>query len=100
MKFSLHSDEEISTSDVIERYENILKPPKDRWLYRGLTLSNEMKVLLIHDPHPGLSSVSMVVGAGEFSRTFPTVESSRPHDKVKSPKEICRKLSSMNLSLA
>ena len=50
----------------MERFDDILKPLKDRRSYRGLKLRNNMKILLIHDPLPDKSAVAMVVGVGNF----------------------------------
>lgn len=54
------------SSHVTERYENISKPLNDKRSYRGLTLRNKMKVLLISDPTSQKSAASMSVGVGEF----------------------------------
>jgi insulysin len=45
----------------------IIKPPTDEREYRGLVLSNGMKVLLISDPHTSKAAASLAVSAGSMS---------------------------------
>lgn len=60
-----------SVNYVTQRYENIIRPPNDKRLYRGLILNNEMKVLLISDPTTNKCAASMTTGVGELlSRYF------------------------------
>lgn len=59
-------EDEASTSNIIRKYDNIIKSPKDQRLYRGLILTNKMKVLLISDPSTKKSAASMAVGVGTF----------------------------------
>ena len=44
-----------------------MKPPLDVRQYRGLKLSNGMKVMLISDEATPTSAASLVVGVGEFA---------------------------------
>ena len=55
--------------DLIERFENITKPPNDQRSYKGLKLSNRMKVMLVSDPSAEKSAAAMSIGVGEFQRT-------------------------------
>ena len=48
------------------RYDNIIKSPNDKRDYRGLILSNQMKVLLISDPTTDKSAASLDVNVGKF----------------------------------
>lgn len=52
---------------VLKRYDNITKSDEDHRLYRGLELSNHMKVLLVSDPKTDKSSAAMDVNVGFLS---------------------------------
>ncbi|XP_059607534.1 insulin-degrading enzyme [Phlebotomus argentipes] len=52
---------------VIARYDNIVKSPEDNRSYRGLLLSNDMKVLLVSDPTTERSAAAMAVDVGHLS---------------------------------
>ncbi|KAL0124001.1 hypothetical protein PUN28_006072 [Cardiocondyla obscurior] len=55
----------ISTHKHVEkRYDDITKSQNDDRLYRGLVLTNKMKVLLISDPATDKSAVAMDVNTG------------------------------------
>ena len=58
----------MSTSQVnlklIKSYENIVKSEKDKRLYRGLLLDNDLKCLLISDPSTDRSAASVDVHIG------------------------------------
>ncbi|XP_039310540.1 insulin-degrading enzyme isoform X2 [Solenopsis invicta] len=49
---------------VEKRYDHIVKSQNDDRLYRGLLLTNKMKVLLISDPKTDKSAVAMDVNTG------------------------------------
>ncbi|KAJ8667813.1 hypothetical protein QAD02_009476 [Eretmocerus hayati] len=49
------------------RYNNIIKSPNDKRIYRGLILPNKLKVLLISDPTTDKSAASMDVDVGYLS---------------------------------
>lgn len=49
---------------VKKRFDNIAKSQNDKLSYRGLVLSNEMKVLLISDPTTDKSAASLDVEIG------------------------------------
>lgn len=49
---------------VLKRFDNILKSKEDKRLYRGLVLSNELKVLLVSDPSTDKSAAAMDVNVG------------------------------------
>ncbi|CAH1991816.1 unnamed protein product [Acanthoscelides obtectus] len=50
---------------VLKRYDNIVKSEEDKRSYRGLELSNHMKVLLVSDPTTDKSAAAMDVGVGK-----------------------------------
>lgn len=50
------------------RTDNIEKSPNDKKDYRGLILSNEMKVLLISDPTTDKSAAALDVQVGELCK--------------------------------
>nr|CAI5827991.1 unnamed protein product [Callosobruchus analis] len=50
---------------VLNRYDNIVKSQEDKRSYRGLELSNHMKVLLVSDPLTDKAAAAMDVGVGE-----------------------------------
>ena len=52
--------------DHVERFDNIIKPPRDNRMYRGLKLRNELKILLISDPATKKSGASMTLRVGKF----------------------------------
>ena len=47
--------------------EPIVSAPSDKRLYRGLTLANDMKVMLISDPTAVSASAAVDVNIGAFS---------------------------------
>ncbi|XP_014469183.1 PREDICTED: uncharacterized protein LOC106741566 [Dinoponera quadriceps] len=49
------------------RYDHITKPDNDKRLYRGLILSNYLKVLLISDPSAKKGAAALVVDVGYMS---------------------------------
>ncbi|XP_017766941.1 PREDICTED: insulin-degrading enzyme [Eufriesea mexicana] len=67
------SNMKITTSNMAphnhieKRYENIIKSPNDKREYRGLLLSNKMKVLLISDPTTDKSAAALNVNIGYLS---------------------------------
>uniref|UniRef100_A0AAF5PUE9 Insulin-degrading enzyme n=2 Tax=Wuchereria bancrofti TaxID=6293 RepID=A0AAF5PUE9_WUCBA len=61
------SPSEISSVDVIaQRYDNIIKSKEDKREYRGLELTNGLRVLLISDPKTDKSAASMDVNVGHL----------------------------------
>ncbi|KAF7987713.1 hypothetical protein HCN44_003576 [Aphidius gifuensis] len=52
---------------VKQRWNDIRKSPNDKRDYRGLILSNDMKILLISDPTTDKSAASMDVNVGHMS---------------------------------
>jgi len=52
---------------IEHRYNDIIKSQNDDRLYRGLLLSNKMKVLLISDPTTDKSAVALDVNIGNFN---------------------------------
>ncbi|XP_018404393.1 PREDICTED: insulin-degrading enzyme-like, partial [Cyphomyrmex costatus] len=57
----------MSTHRVETRYDDIIKSQNDDRLYRGLVLSNKMKVLLISDPRTDQSAAAMDIKIGSMS---------------------------------
>jgi len=58
----------MSSHKYIEhRCNDIIKSQNDNRLYRGLVLSNQMKVLLISDPTTDKSAVALDVNIGNFN---------------------------------
>ncbi|VEN56875.1 unnamed protein product [Callosobruchus maculatus] len=55
-----------TANTVLKRYDNIVKSQEDKRSYRGLELSNHMKVLLVSDPLTDKSAAAMDVGVGFF----------------------------------
>lgn len=53
-----------SSNLIIRRVENIIKSQEDKRLYRGLELSNHMKVLLVSDPTTDKSAAALDVNVG------------------------------------
>lgn len=49
---------------VEKRFNEIIKSPNDKREYRGLLLTNKMKVLLISDPTTDKSAASLNVNIG------------------------------------
>ncbi|XP_048268577.1 insulin-degrading enzyme isoform X2 [Bombus affinis] len=52
---------------IEKRYDNITKSPNDKREYRGLLLSNKMRVLLISDPTTDKSAAALNVNIGYLS---------------------------------
>ncbi|KAG7298348.1 hypothetical protein JYU34_017950 [Plutella xylostella] len=55
------------TEPMVKRYDNIVKSQEDKREYRGLELSNRLKVLLISDPKTDKSAAAMDVNIGYLS---------------------------------
>lgn len=55
------------TNSVLKRYNDIIKSAEDKRLYRGLELSNRMKVLLVSDPTTDKSAAALDVNVGYLS---------------------------------
>ena len=51
---------------VAERREDLIKPNNDARLYRGLVLSNRLKVVLVSDPSTDKSAASLSVRVGSL----------------------------------
>lgn len=51
---------------IEKRYDNITKSPNDKREYRGLLLSNKMRVLLISDPTTDKSAAALNVNIGKI----------------------------------
>ncbi|XP_044760344.1 insulin-degrading enzyme [Coccinella septempunctata] len=56
-----------SATMVSQRFDNIFKSKEDKRLYRGLILSNQLKVLLVSDPSTDKSAAAMDVNVGYMS---------------------------------
>lgn len=56
----------VNKPNDIERFENIRKSQQDKRLYRGLKLSNGLRVLLISDPTTDKSAASLAVYVGAY----------------------------------
>ncbi|XP_045464651.1 insulin-degrading enzyme [Harmonia axyridis] len=56
-----------SSKKVLERFDNITKSKEDKRLYRGLVLSNKLKVLLVSDSSTDKSAAAMDVNVGYMS---------------------------------
>uniref|UniRef100_A0A2A4K9R5 Insulin-degrading enzyme n=1 Tax=Heliothis virescens TaxID=7102 RepID=A0A2A4K9R5_HELVI len=54
-------------SGVSKRYDNIVKSPEDKRHYRGLVLSNRLRVLLVSDMTTDKSAAAMDVNVGYLS---------------------------------
>lgn len=52
------------TATVLKRVNNIIKSDEDKREYRGLVLSNNMKILLVSDPVTDKSAAAMQVNVG------------------------------------
>ena len=57
----------MSSSSVVKVIDNIVKPESDDRQYRGLVLTNGLKVLLISDPKTDISSAALEVNVGSMS---------------------------------
>ncbi|XP_072943184.1 insulin-degrading enzyme isoform X2 [Epargyreus clarus] len=55
------------TTGVLKRYDNIIKSAEDKREYRGLQLTNGLKVLLVSDPTTDKSAAAMDVNVGYLS---------------------------------
>ncbi|XP_014603217.1 PREDICTED: insulin-degrading enzyme isoform X1 [Polistes canadensis] len=64
---SLSSMSNVLIDDYIEKRYEITKSPNDKKLYRGLLLSNHMKVVLVSDPTTDRSAAAMDVHIGYMS---------------------------------
>lgn len=53
-----------NTSFVLRRADNIIKSAEDKRSYRGLELSNHMKIFLVSDPATDKSAAAMDVNIG------------------------------------
>nr|WBY50760.1 insulin degradation protein [Helicoverpa armigera] len=56
-----------AASGVSKRYDNIVKPPEDKRHYRGLVLSNRLRVLLVSDITTDKSAAALDVNVGYLS---------------------------------
>uniref|UniRef100_A0A1Y1LI14 Insulin-degrading enzyme n=1 Tax=Photinus pyralis TaxID=7054 RepID=A0A1Y1LI14_PHOPY len=56
-----------TSASVLKRYDNITKSAEDKRLYRGLELSNRMKVLLVSDHTTDKSAAALDVNVGYLS---------------------------------
>jgi len=56
----------MSTERVEKRCDDIIKSQNDDRLYRGLVLTNKMKVILISDSTTDKSAVAMDINAGNY----------------------------------
>lgn len=59
-----------NSSEVLRRFDNIIKSEEDKRSYRGLILSNQMKVLLVSDPNTDKSAAAMDVNVGKIYFIF------------------------------
>lgn len=60
-----------SSNQILYKFDNIIQSEEDKRSYRGLVLSNLMKVLLVSDPSTDKSAAAMDVNVGkEFSILF------------------------------
>lgn len=50
---------------VLQKIDNIVQSVEDKRFYRGLILSNHMKVLLVSDPETDKSAAAMDVNVGK-----------------------------------
>lgn len=55
-----------SSNLILRKYDNIIQSEEDKRSYRGLTLSNHMKVLLVSDPNTDKSAAAMDVNVGRI----------------------------------
>lgn len=64
------SSRRMENSDlVIRRVDNIIKSQEDKRLYRGIELSNHMKILLVSDSTTDKSAAALDVNVGEYLST-------------------------------
>lgn len=61
---------ETAKISVLKRVDNIVKSAGDNRSYRGLELSNHMKVLLVSDPTTDKSAAAMDVNIGKSNERF------------------------------
>jgi len=52
---------------VVRRYDNITKSAEDKQNYRGLELTNGLRVLLVSDAETDKSAAAMDVNVGAFT---------------------------------
>lgn len=52
---------------VLQRFDNIIKPNNDTRLYRGLVLTNQLKVVLVSDATTDKSAASLSVKVGSLA---------------------------------
>lgn len=53
-----------SSNFILKRVDNIIKSDEDKRIYRGLELTNRMKILLVSDPSTDKSAAAMDVNVG------------------------------------
>ncbi len=53
---------------VVRRYHNITKSAEDKQNYRGLELTNGLRVLLVSDAETDKSAAAMDVNVGAFTK--------------------------------
>lgn len=58
---------------VLRRADNIIKSAEDKRSYRGLELSNHMKVFLVSDPTTDKSAAAIDVNIGKLLYIFMVV---------------------------
>ncbi|KAK6060906.1 peptidase, M16 family [Cooperia oncophora] len=56
----------VSEDIVSQRYDDIVKSPSDQREYRGLELTNGLRVLLVSDPTTEISAAAMDVNVGSL----------------------------------
>lgn len=56
-----------NSTEVLRRFDNIIQSEEDKRSYRGLILSNNMKVLLVSDSNTDKSAAAMDVNVGKIS---------------------------------
>lgn len=54
----------MASDKIVKIHDTIVKSPEDKRDYRGLLLTNGMKILLISDPTTDKSSAAMDVNVG------------------------------------
>ncbi|XP_075989549.1 insulin degrading metalloproteinase [Anticarsia gemmatalis] len=57
----------VAAPGVVKRYDDILKSQEDKRVYRGLLLTNRLKVLLVSDPTTDKSAAALDVNVGYLS---------------------------------
>lgn len=55
-----------NSPELLHRVDNIIQSEQDKRSYRGLVLSNQMKVLLVSDPLTDKSAAAMDVNVGKL----------------------------------